>query len=107
MINGIVANRKVDAVDCGARSEQGGNRVWLTPVLPVGVGASFDGELKRGAVAGIEGIDGGAGRDERAYDFVMGAPGSDMEGGGVLGQFPIGISVGPERRGRDAESEQT
>ena len=36
----------------------------------------------------------------------MGAPGGDVEGGGVFGEFPVGVAFGPEGVGRDAEVEE-
>ena len=54
IIDGVIACGKLDAVGCRARGEQGCNGVGPAAVLPVRAGTGSYGELKRGAVAGVE-----------------------------------------------------
>src|SRR5271165_3958712 len=64
--------------------EQRLDPVGAAALLPVGVGAGADGELQRGAAFAVEGIDGCASFEEKAYGGGVPAPGGHVQGGRAL-----------------------
>jgi hypothetical protein len=79
IIDGVIASGKIDADGGCSRGEQCCNRVGLAAVLPIRVSTGSYRELKRSALAGVEGVHGRAGGDERADNVVMSTPGSKEE----------------------------
>ena len=75
--------------------EQRGDRVGLAAVFPVRIDAGFNSELERRAVARVGSVHVSAAGNELANDLVMGAPGGNMERGGVTGDVAVCIALGP------------
>ena len=101
----VVAGGEVDACNGSSRVEEGFDRFGGAAVLPVGVGAGFDGQGERGAALGVEHVDGDSAGDERFDSGGPRSPGRYVQGGAVAGDVEVTVAS-IEGYGADAEVEQ-
>ena len=101
----VVAGGKVDTGNGGSGLEECFDGFGCAAVLPVGVGAGFDGEGERAAALAIEGIDGSSAGDEGFDGGRPASPGGYVESGAIAGDVEVTIAA-IEGCGADAEVEQ-
>src|SRR5881296_1980253 len=102
----VVACGEFDSRSRRTGFKQGAYGIGRAALGPVGIDASFDGELERCAALGIDGVDWRSACDQFLDDFGPGAPRRDMQSRAILRDTKIPIAFAIEGCGAHTQVEK-